>query len=148
MSLGSQIKELRATMGLTLPALAAKAGVSKGYLWKIEQSAVNRFVRVRPSSQTISKIAAVLRVSVEDLMESGRSQRGDRTMVAHHIVPRKPHLPKSLVKFVEESVRRGEKLSDDEIEMLAGIRYRGQVPNSVEDWGYIFQSIIRTIGAR
>ena len=34
---------------------------------------------------------------------------------------------------------------DDDIQMLAAIRYRGEQPRTIADWRYLYESIQRTI---
>lgn len=142
MNLGQRVKELRTARGWTLPRLAAEAGISKGYVWKIEQSGITRAVNVRPSMETLSKLAAALGVSLDQL--TGREE----VLRVHHIIPPGVgnDLPRSLVDYINLCRKRKEPLTEEDTGMLAGISYRGKVPRSVEDWDFIMQAIRRTIG--
>ncbi|HEY6718302.1 MAG TPA: helix-turn-helix transcriptional regulator, partial [Reyranella sp.] len=62
--LGRRISALRATVGFTQDLLAAKAGFTKGYLSKIENS------KVIPPIGTLVKIAQVLDTDLADLFEA------------------------------------------------------------------------------
>lgn len=64
-SLAAHLKRLRTERGLTLDALAARAGVSRGMLIQIEQA------RSNPSIGTVVKIGDALGVSVGSLLEDG-----------------------------------------------------------------------------
>ncbi len=60
---GSRIKMLRKEQGLTLEALAKKIGSTKSYMWELENKPT-----IRPSAETVYKIAVALETTVEDLM--------------------------------------------------------------------------------
>ncbi|SER57878.1 Transcriptional regulator, contains XRE-family HTH domain [Nitrosomonas sp. Nm51] len=61
--LGEKIRTERKKLKLTLEQLAEKTDSSKSYIWELE----NR-PSIKPSAEKISKIAEVLGVSVEYLM--------------------------------------------------------------------------------
>lgn len=61
--LAERIKTLREQRGLTQDALAAKAGVSRGYLARLEIG------RHDPTVGTLEKLARALRVKVTDLLK-------------------------------------------------------------------------------
>ncbi|OIQ66143.1 HTH-type transcriptional regulator SinR [mine drainage metagenome] len=62
--LGHKIHKLRSTKGLTLEALAQAGGLSKSYLWELE----NRESQ-RPSAEKLQGIADVLDVDVSYLVD-------------------------------------------------------------------------------
>ena len=64
-NLGRKIRELRKSKEWTLDQLAAAAGLSKSYLWDLE----NRESPKRPSAETIKGLADALGVTPEYLME-------------------------------------------------------------------------------
>lgn len=63
-SLGKKLHDLRKTNRLTLDALAAKAGLSKSYLWELE----NRESQ-RPSAEKLTALADALGVSASFFIE-------------------------------------------------------------------------------
>lgn len=63
MSIGERIRKLRMEKKLSLTELASRAAVAKSYL-----SSVERDLQMNPSIQFLTKIAAVLNVSVESLI--------------------------------------------------------------------------------
>jgi len=66
--LGEKIKTLRKKAGLTLEALAKEAGLSKSYLWELE----NREAQ-RPSVEILEGLAQALKVSVSFFLEDDDS---------------------------------------------------------------------------
>lgn len=126
MALADQIKRRRLEQGLTLAELARRANVSKGYLHRME----NESNAPRPSADVLFRIAFALGTTVGDLLEKQLpTPENDLT-----------NIPDSLREFAI-----AERLSDDDIRMLAQIRYRGEHPRSVDDWKYLYESIKRTI---
>ncbi len=65
--LGDKIRAERKRLKLTLDKLAEKTDSSKSYIWELENRPV-----VRPSAEKISKIAEVLEVTVEYLLDDGK----------------------------------------------------------------------------
>lgn len=61
---GKQIKKYRIAQNLSLSELAKRADVSKSYL-----SSIERDIHTNPSIQFLGKIASVLGVSVETLLQ-------------------------------------------------------------------------------
>lgn len=68
-ALGQKIRLLRKEKDLSLEDLASLAGASKSYLWEIENKPV-----ARPSAEKINKIAAVLGVTPEFLLDEARTE--------------------------------------------------------------------------
>ena len=65
--LGDKIRAERKRLKLTLDKLAEKTDSSKSYIWELENRPVER-----PSAEKISKIAEVLEVTVEYLLDDGK----------------------------------------------------------------------------
>ncbi|MFC4007941.1 helix-turn-helix domain-containing protein [Nonomuraea purpurea] len=64
-AIASNVRAQRAHRGLTLDALAARSGVSRGMLVQVEQG------RTNPSVSTLTRIASALGVTVARLVEVG-----------------------------------------------------------------------------
>lgn len=62
--IGKRVKQLRLSKGLSLSELAERAGVAKSYL-----STIERDIQSNPSIQFLEKIAAVLHVPVDSLIQ-------------------------------------------------------------------------------
>jgi transcriptional regulator with XRE-family HTH domain len=118
--IGDQIRRFREERGLNLSQLAAEAGVSKGYLWTLENDQDAR----RPSADTLYAIAQALGVTMSDLM-------GRKLLPAAA-----PQVPDSLREFADE-----EKLPEADLSMLASIQFRGEQPRTKERWRYIYTAI-------
>jgi len=61
---GERVQKLRMKKGFSLSELAERAGVAKSYL-----SAIERNIQTNPSIQFLEKIADVLDVTVEELIQ-------------------------------------------------------------------------------
>nr|WP_231620637.1 helix-turn-helix domain-containing protein [Fictibacillus sp. 7GRE50] len=64
MIIGERVKKYRTEKGLSITALAEKAGVAKSYI-----SALERNIQQNPSIQLLEKIAEVLDISVDHLIK-------------------------------------------------------------------------------
>ncbi len=61
---GSNIKEIRLAKGMSISALANKAGISKGYVSDIEKG-----VKDNPSIEILDRIASALEINVSELFD-------------------------------------------------------------------------------
>lgn len=127
-NIGNRIKKYREDLKMTLPDLAAKAGVSKSYLWQLEEKKVEN-----PTLDILVKIAEALDKTVAELTHGEPLIRPSGQPVRE--------LPASLKKFIEQQKKMNQPLTEDEIRMLAGIHYRGKRPTNIEDWQTIYQVI-------
>lgn len=125
MALHDRIKQRREEKGLAAIELAQQAEISKGYLSEIESGRA-----ARPSGDVLFRIATALGTTVADLLE--REVRP---------APRAVH-PK-LREFANEAELPGE-----DVQMLAQIRFRGDQPETKDDWRYLYESIRRSIGRK
>lgn len=118
--LGQKLRKRREERELSLSKLAGLAGVSKGYLWSLENGRTN----ARPSGRTLYAIARELGTTMTDLL--GQQMLTDL-----------PHeVPDSLREFADE-----EDLSEADVQMLTGVNFRGQQPADVEGWRFIWRAI-------
>lgn len=122
-TIGARIKRYREQKQISLSQLARDSGVSKGYLWSLENPEGEQ--HQRPSGETLYAIAKPLGVTMSDLL--GRKMVIDREIT----------IDPTLEEFAEE-----EELSQADIEMLASIQWRGDAPRSVDRWRYIYQAIV------
>lgn len=125
-TIGQRIKRRREELQISLNQLSEKSGVAKGWLWELENE--KRDKDVRPSADTVFKIAEALGTSAADLL--GKKIRQTTT---HDI-------PNTLKLFAQDY-----DLTDADVEMLARIEFRGEKPETKDDWQYIYESIRRTI---
>ncbi|WP_275588953.1 helix-turn-helix domain-containing protein [Croceicoccus hydrothermalis] len=67
--LGRKVRDLRQKKGMTLEQLATATGSSKSYIWEIENKPV-----ARPSAEKLGRIASVLGVTSEYLVDEERTE--------------------------------------------------------------------------
>jgi transcriptional regulator with XRE-family HTH domain len=122
-TIGQRIKRFREERGLSASELAERAGVAKSYLSTLEHEENGKSAR-RPSADTLYRIAEALGVAMSDLLGKPiiTAAQTDR--------------PPSLLQFA-----KSRNLPEADIEMLAGIRFRGGEPKTPERWEFIYQAI-------
>lgn len=130
MSLAKRIQDTRKQAGLTLDQLAERAGMSKTYLWELENDAKGE---KKPSADVLLRIANALSTTIADLL-SLPSVRIDETMV---------DLSPSLVEFRDWMKNIKEPLSQDDLRDLATMRFRGGQPRTKEDWHDLYRLMKR-----
>jgi len=128
MGIGARIRRFRDTQGLSLRALAREAGVSVGYLSKLEQNVSS------PTVEMLEKIADALKVGVSELLESSEA------------VAAEPELPVSLKEFLDRYSDVHCELKDpDWVRALGNVRFRGKYPEASDDWLAIYLNLKRAI---
>jgi transcriptional regulator with XRE-family HTH domain len=119
---GRNIKAQRERAGLSLAQLSAATGISKAHLVRLEKRGGN------PSLEILSRIAEALEVTIADLVGGPKltySAASDEDV------------PASLKAFANEV-----DLSEDEVQTLASIRFRGgERPRTSERWRFIYDSL-------
>lgn len=120
---GDRLRRLRSDRGLSLDELAAKAGVTKAYLWRLETSP-----SVNPSLDIVGKVAVGLGVSTASLIPE----------------PARPNeealeLPPALLE-----AQRQIGIAPDDVADLARIRFRGGQPMTSEDWIGLYLQLKRS----
>jgi XRE family transcriptional regulator of biofilm formation len=130
MNVGKKIQTLRLEKGLTLPQLAERAGVSKGFLFQIEDDG-----KTNPSLETLNKLAKALDVTIAELLEK-ESVRAKRA-VPEEVNP-------ALQEFIKEQNAQGRPVEPSAIQALYALQHRkGKSPRSKEDWRYLYETIER-----
>lgn len=121
-TIGQRIRRFREDAGLSASELAEKTGIAKSYLSALENSEDDE--KRRPGANTLYAIAKELGVAMSDLL-------GKPILIQN-----RHERPESL-----ESFARDQGLPEADIEMLAGIRFRGEEPKTPERWKFIYQAI-------
>lgn len=116
--IGNRIASLRTEKGLSLSELASLAAVSKSYLSTVEKGSGSR-----PGAAFLHKIAQALGVTLADL-------------IGREVVADSPEIPTVLRELASER-----KLPVRDVEMLAGIAFRGEAPRTKERWEFIYNAI-------
>jgi transcriptional regulator with XRE-family HTH domain len=119
---GRNIRAQRDRAGLSLAQLSAATGISKAHLVRLEKRGGN------PSLEILGRIAEALEVTIADLIGGAKltySSASDE------------EVPASLKAFASEM-----ELSEDEVQTLASIRFRGgERPRSSQRWRFIYDSL-------
>jgi transcriptional regulator with XRE-family HTH domain len=125
---GERVRTLRTEKGLSLPALAERAELSKGLLSKLENNEDSN-----PSLTTLYKIAEALEVTVSDILESEKVQ-------LMRIVPeQQPKWQKALVAYLKG---QGKEPDPDILDAMYVLRNRKAAKKTdVEWWKFLYLSI-------
>ena len=127
---GKRIATFRQIKGLSVPALAEKAKVSKGYVWQLENGE-----EPNPSLSVLMRIATALETTVAELL-------GQPTVRAKDMqIPEE--LPPGLKDFLDLQKRRGEPVPEKTVRVLAQLQARG-----LKDWEFLYEAIRRTTPGR
>jgi transcriptional regulator with XRE-family HTH domain len=124
-ALSDRIKQRREEKGINGVELARRAQISKGYLSEIESGRASR-----PSGVVLYNLATALGTTVADLLEQ-------------EVKPTTRIIPLGLCQLAKL-----DNLPTEDVEMLAQIRFRGEQPETLEDWRYLYESIRRSIPGR
>ncbi len=133
MEIGDNIKKYRELRSLTLPDLAAQAGVSKAFLWEIEVGNSKR-----PGAETLFKIAEALGVTIAHLM--GKAPEADGAAWIE------PEINDGLRAFINERKRQGQPLEPEEVESLSFVQLKGGRPETKEQWAVVYGVLREMIG--
>lgn len=133
MKLGHSVRFLRQGKGWTLNDLAEKSGVSKAYISDLENG-----VAGKPNIQYVFSIATALGVTLDELLNDTVPRPADRSRRKNTV----QELPPGLADLQAEL-----KLSDDEVEMLAQVNFRGNRPKDKEGWRFLLEAI-KMLGQR
>ncbi len=128
MALAEQLRRFREKEGLSLDDLAAKAQVSKTYLWELERDTAGE---KKPSASVLLQIAKALSVTIADLLELATTQVQDQSM----------EVPRSLTDFQERMEKLGTPLSEHDLRDLASMRFRGGQPRTADEWHQLFLTL-------
>jgi transcriptional regulator with XRE-family HTH domain len=131
MSLAQRLRDARKDAGLTLEQLSEASGVSKTYLWELENDEDGL---KKPSAEVLLKIAVPLRTTIASLLDQPVVQ----------VNQLKVDISPSAVEFRDFMVRIGEQLTEDEFRDLATMRFRGGQPKTKDDWHDLYRTLKRT----
>jgi transcriptional regulator with XRE-family HTH domain len=120
-AIGRRIRKFRTDKGLTAAQLANDAKISRSYLSELENGKGDH---KRPSAQVMYRIGKALGVSMSELL--------GRPLITEPTSKRNA----SLETFAAEH-----RIPDTDVDMLASIRFRGDLPQTTERWSFIYQAI-------
>ena len=125
--LGHKVRFLRQGKGWTLSDLAEKSGISKAYISDLENGAAGK-----PNIQYVYAITLALDVTLNDLLDDTTARASERSKRKRT----ERDLPPGLSELQEEL-----RLSDDEVDMLAQVNFRGYRPKDKEGWRFLLEAI-------
>ena len=125
--LGENIRFARNGMGWGLSDLANKSGVSKSYISDLENG-----VAGRPNIQYVYSIARALDTTLDRLIYGAVSTEE----TPKNNVEVSSDLPPGLAALKEEM-----SLSDEDVERLASIHFRGNRPKDKQGWRYLLETL-------
>ena len=133
-ALGARITALRMGTGESVASFAARAGVAKSHMYKLEAGGLES-----PTVTTLDGIAGALGITLDELLGNAR-RAGGRTE------PAERPIPPSLVQFVREwETEHKAKMPKDVVHSLATLQFRGKRPRTLEDWRVIYAVVERTL---
>jgi transcriptional regulator with XRE-family HTH domain len=124
--LGHRIRFLRKGKEWSLADLARESGVSKAYLSDLENGSAGK-----PNIQYIFAVAAALGVTLNELLEESAALVGDRRARR-----RESELPSGL-----RELQRELELSEDDVEILSQVSFRGNRPKDKEGWRFLIEAL-------
>lgn len=125
MTIGDNLKKYRELRGFTLPDLAARAGVSKAFVWEIESGNSKR-----PGAEILFRIAEALGVTIAHLMGKPPPSQPQVGIEAE--------INSGLRAFINERKRQGQPLEPEEIESLSFVQLKGGRPQTKEQWMLVY----------
>ena len=128
-TVGQRINHIRTEMGLTLEALADRSGLSKSFIWEVEQD------RSGISGRRLLHVADALNASVEYLLRGGLPKEYE---------PPSIEVPRNLGEFAEEerlTYRRTMMLLEIEQSIVARRGGGPQATKTKEEWRSLYQAV-------
>jgi len=125
MTVGQRIRQRRERLGLGVRELARRADISPSYVTRLEHATH------RPGADIAERLAHALETTVGDLL-------GD----ANGDCPDTPTTSDRPTAALLECAARYD-IRHDDMRLLHGIAWRGRQPQTVEDWWFLYQAIVR-----
>ena len=128
-TVGQRINYIRNEMGLTLEALADRSGLSKSFVWEVEQD------RSGISGRRLLQLADALNASVEYLLRGGSPKEYE---------PPSIEVPRSLGELAEEeglTYRQTIMLLSIEQSIVARRGGGPQATKAKEDWRFLYERV-------
>ena len=135
MSLAKRLRRFRESQGLSLDEVATRAKISKTYLWELEKDTSGE---KKPSAEILLRIANVLSVTIADLLDLPTVQLRETAI----------ELSGSLQEFRDRMKRQRTPLSQQDLQDLALMKFRGGQPQTADEWQMLYLTLTRTTGKK
>lgn len=132
MSLAERIRKLREDKELSLDELAARAKISKTYLWELERDTDGT---KKPSADVLLRIAKGLSTTLADLL----------SLETVKIQEAAVELPPSLKEFQSRMASQNTPLTEDDLRDLAVMKFRGGQPQTADQWHQLYLLLVNSI---
>ena len=129
-SVGERLRYVRGQRGLSLETLAERAGISKSFLWGVEND------KSGISGERLMKVASVLGASLDYLLKGERTPGMEK--------PKSIEIPRELGELAEEyHLTYGQTVALLEIDrsLVARRRRAGRVRMSKQDWARLYEGV-------
>lgn len=123
-AIGARIRRLRIARGLSLQGVAKPAGISKVYLWQIEEGSV-----AAPSGAKLLAVTHALEVPLGALLGAA---------------PGEVDVLPALAAFLDAHAE----IPPKDRAWLARVEHRGRWPGSTEDFAYVYEGVRRACRGR
>jgi transcriptional regulator with XRE-family HTH domain len=135
MSLADRLRKLREGKDLSLDELAAKAKISKTYLWELERDTEGT---KKPSADVLMRIASALSTTLADLL----------SLETVTIQQAAVELPPSLKDFQTRMAAQNTPLTPDDLRDLAVMKFRGGQPQTADEWHQLYLLLVSSTRRR
>lgn len=131
---------------MSVGELAAKSGLAKSYVAKLERGEVKN-----PGVRTLGTIAIALGLTVGALLRTQNAQNltaDDEAeadlQLAEKLRERTASLPVGLRELANKREADGRPLSSQVVNALALVQFRGKRPQTAEDWEFLLYALERS----
>jgi len=131
LSFAQQVRDRRRQEGLSQAALAEQVGISRNYLSQIERGKATNL-----SWQVRQRLVSLLGIEASSSSNAGGSEDSGRASAQAQAAS----LPAGLADFAAKA-----KLPQDDVLMLAGLKYRGKQPTTADKWELLYNVIKMTV---
>jgi len=135
MSVAQKIRKLREEKELSLDELAARAKISKTYLWELEQDTAGT---KKPSADVLLRVAIALSTTLAELLSLETVKIGQAAV----------ELPPSLKDFQNRMASQKTPLTQEDLRDLAVMKFRGGQPQTADEWHQLFLLLVNSIQGR
>jgi len=135
MSVAQKIRKLREEKELSLDELAARAKISKTYLWELEQDTAGT---KKPSADVLLRVAIALSTTLAELLSLETVKIGQAAV----------ELPPSLKDFQNRMAAQNTPLTEEDLRDLAVMKFRGGQPQTADEWHQLFLLLVNSIQGR
>lgn len=125
--LGQNIRTLRLGKGWSLSDLAEQSTVSKAYISDLENGTAGK-----PNIQYVFAVAQALGATLDEVLNLNDAA----PQTTRRQVRKAEEIPPGLLELQQEL-----ELTDEDVEMLARVNFRGHRPRDKEGWRFLLQAL-------